>query len=123
MRFKALKELGYEEVPDEWVKRCVGLTEEERKRLIVIDNVSLGQFTDTIYDYISKEQVYDFNIKVRDDWNAFTNKIEGDDYRVDVTFPIYINCDQDLFDMWKEMKMLHKLNDKDLLEYLIREVK
>ena len=39
-RWAVLKEMGYEEVPDAYVKRCVGLTEAERKDLIVIDNIN-----------------------------------------------------------------------------------
>jgi hypothetical protein len=118
-RYIALKKLGYKEVPDAWIKWCVGLTEEERKELIVIDNVSLGQFTSDIYDYNRKKKVYDFNIKIKDDWNPFTNKIEGEGYQVPVTYPIYIDCDEDLFNTWRELKKQKKLNDKDLLIYLI----
>jgi len=43
MRFKALKELGYKEVPDEWVKRAEDLTEEETRRFIIADNVGFGE--------------------------------------------------------------------------------
>lgn len=44
MRFKALKELGYKEVPDEWVKRDSELTEAEKQRFIIADNVGFGDF-------------------------------------------------------------------------------
>jgi len=43
MRLKALKELGYKEVPDEWVKRAEDLTEEETRRFIIADNVGFGE--------------------------------------------------------------------------------
>lgn len=43
MRLKALKELGYTEVPDEWVKRAEDLTEEETRRFIIADNVGFGE--------------------------------------------------------------------------------
>jgi hypothetical protein len=43
MRLKALKELGYKEVPDEWVKRAEELTEEEARRFIIADNVGYGE--------------------------------------------------------------------------------
>lgn len=43
MRLKALKELGYKEVPDEWVKRAEDLTEEEARRFIIADNVGFGE--------------------------------------------------------------------------------
>jgi ParB-like chromosome segregation protein Spo0J len=43
MRLKALKELGYKEVPDEWVKRAEDLTEDEQRRFIIKDNVGFGE--------------------------------------------------------------------------------
>lgn len=43
MRLKALKELGYKEVPDEWVKRAEDLTDDEQRQFIIKDNVGFGQ--------------------------------------------------------------------------------
>jgi hypothetical protein len=43
MRLKALKELGYTELPDEWVKRAEDLTDEEARRFIIADNVGFGE--------------------------------------------------------------------------------
>jgi ParB-like chromosome segregation protein Spo0J len=42
MRLKALKELGYKEIPDDWVKRADELTEDEQRRFIIVDNVGFG---------------------------------------------------------------------------------
>lgn len=42
MRYKALKELGYKEVPDTWVKQVLDLTEEEKQEFIIKDNVGFG---------------------------------------------------------------------------------
>lgn len=43
MRLRALQELNYTEIPDEWVARASDLTEEERKRFIIVDNVGFGE--------------------------------------------------------------------------------
>jgi len=43
MRLKAIKELGYKEVPDEWVKRAEDLTEDEQRQFIIKDNVGFGE--------------------------------------------------------------------------------
>ena len=43
MRFKALKELKYKDVPDTWVKRADELTEDEQRRFIITDNASFGE--------------------------------------------------------------------------------
>ena len=42
MRLKALKDAGYSEIPDEWVKSAESLTEEEQRRFIIADNVGFG---------------------------------------------------------------------------------
>lgn len=44
MRLKALQELKYKEIPDEWVKRADELTDEEKKRFIIADNVGFGEW-------------------------------------------------------------------------------
>jgi ParB-like chromosome segregation protein Spo0J len=43
MRLKALKDLGYKEVPEEWVKSAKDLTEDEQRRFIIADNVGFGE--------------------------------------------------------------------------------
>lgn len=43
MRLKALKELGYKEIPKEWVKRAEDLTEDEQRQFIIKDNVGFGE--------------------------------------------------------------------------------
>ena len=44
MRFKALKELGYKEVPSGWIKQAKDLTEEQKKEFIIKDNVGFGNW-------------------------------------------------------------------------------
>lgn len=43
MRLKALKELGYKDIPDDWVKKASELTEEEQRRFVIADNVGFGE--------------------------------------------------------------------------------
>ena len=43
MRLKALKELGYKDIPDTWVKNANDLTEDEQRRFIIADNVGFGE--------------------------------------------------------------------------------
>ena len=50
-RFFALKKLGYKEIPDTWVKREEGLTEEEKREFTVKDNAHWGSEWD--YDMLS----------------------------------------------------------------------
>lgn len=44
MRFRALQDLGYKEIPDEWIKKADELTEDEKQRFIIEDNVPFGEW-------------------------------------------------------------------------------
>lgn len=44
MRYRALKELKYKEIPDNWVKSALELTEDEKQRFIIEDNVGFGEW-------------------------------------------------------------------------------
>mgnify|MGYP003628757473 FL=1 len=43
MRLKALIELGYKDIPEEWIKQAERLTEDEVRRFIIADNVGFGE--------------------------------------------------------------------------------
>ena len=44
MRLRALQDLGYKEIPDNWVRRADDLSDDEKKRFIIADNVSFGEW-------------------------------------------------------------------------------
>ena len=44
MRLRALQELGFSDIDEAWVKRSSDLTEEEKKRFIIADNVAFGEW-------------------------------------------------------------------------------
>ena len=44
MRLRALQELGFTDVEEVWVKRSSDLTEDEKKRFIIADNVAFGEW-------------------------------------------------------------------------------
>ena len=44
MRLKALQEIGFKDIPDEWVKQVKDLSEEEKKQFIIKDNVGFGEW-------------------------------------------------------------------------------
>jgi len=67
MRFKALKELGYKEVPDEWVKRADELTDEEKQRFIIEDNVPFGEWDwDMLANEWDHEQLAEWGLEIPD---------------------------------------------------------
>jgi ParB-like chromosome segregation protein Spo0J len=44
MRYKAIKELGYKDVPDTWIVMADEWTEEKRREFVVKDNVGFGEW-------------------------------------------------------------------------------
>ena len=67
MRFKALKELGYKEVPDEWVKQASDLTDDEARRFIIADNVGFGEHDwDLLANEWDLEQIEDWGVDLPD---------------------------------------------------------
>jgi len=61
MRLRALQQLGYTEIPDEWVAKADDLTEEEIKRFIIVDNVGFGE---NDMDMLANE----WNLEDLDNW-------------------------------------------------------
>ena len=72
MRFAALQELGYKEIPDEWIKRADELTDEEKKRFIIADNVGFGEWD---WDILANE----WNEEDLSDWGLDLPVFENDD--------------------------------------------
>ncbi|MGL4404707.1 MAG: ParB N-terminal domain-containing protein [Notoacmeibacter sp.] len=54
MRLQALTELGYKEIPQAWVKKALDLSDEEKRRFIIADNVSFGE-----WDVLELEKAWD----------------------------------------------------------------
>ena len=61
MRLKALQELKYKEIPDEWVMLADDWTEEKRQEFVVKDNVGFGEWD---WDVLA----IDFDLQQLEDW-------------------------------------------------------
>ena len=66
MRFKALKELKYKDIPDEWVKRAEELTDAEKRRFIIEDNVGFGDWDFEALQDWDKDQLMDWGVEFMD---------------------------------------------------------
>lgn len=64
MRYKALLELGYEEIPKAWIKEAKDLTEEEVQRFVIADNVDFGEFDWEVLTAWDKEQLDEWGLEV-----------------------------------------------------------
>jgi ParB-like chromosome segregation protein Spo0J len=69
MRFKALRELKYKDVPESWIKKADQLTEEEKKRFIIADNVGFGEHD---FDILTNE----WDLDQLNDWGLEINTEE-----------------------------------------------
>lgn len=82
MRLEALKSLGKKKIPDEWVKKASDLTDEEKKRFIISDNSSFGEWD---YDLLANEwgdlPLAEWGVDIPEDWLT-TPAIEEDEAAV-----------------------------------------
>lgn len=75
MRLKALKELGYKDIPDNWVKKASELTDEEKQRFIIADNVSFGEHD---WEILNLE----WDLKELEEWGLYINIEEKKDEEI-----------------------------------------
>lgn len=64
MRLRALQVLKFKEIPDEWVKMASELTEEEKKRFIIADNVNFGEHDFNALEDWNKEELSDWGVEL-----------------------------------------------------------
>ena len=114
MRLRALQDLGYTEIDDAWVKRSSDLTEEEKQRFIIADNVAFGEWDwDTLANDWDAEQLSDwgFGIPLFGNSNYFDVDEKNDNQLNDS--PKLSDNDYSIF----ELVMLHE-NKLKLLDTL-----
>jgi len=116
MRLKALKELGYTELPDQWVKRAEDLTEEEARRFIIADNVGFGEHDwEMLANEWDTEELSDWGLDIPDVDYGIDELEDGDEIElpqsVQVEPPkeyILIMAEPNSVD-WEELKETLKL--------------
>ena len=53
MRYRAIKKIGMDEIPDAWVVKASNLSEEQKKRFILVDNSPSGMAGDWDFDALA----------------------------------------------------------------------
>ena len=67
MRLKALKEIGYKEIPDNWVMLADEWSEEKRKEFTIKDNVSYGEWDfDTLANEWDVEELAEWGLDIEE---------------------------------------------------------
>ncbi|MBV5329754.1 MAG: DNA modification methylase [Chlorobium sp.] len=88
MRYKALLEIGFTEIPDTWVKQGKDLTQEQWREFVIKDNLGFGEWDwDVISNEWDSQQLTDWGldlpefetpIEVKDDDYDIPDEIETD---------------------------------------------
>jgi DNA modification methylase len=117
MRFKALQHLGFKEVPDEWVKRADELTEDERRRFIIADNVSGGDWdVDDLAANWDREELEDWGLEI--DWPAEPLEAVEDNFEIPDTIETDIVLG-DLFEIGEHRLLCGDSTDSDQVAKLM----
>lgn len=84
MRFKALKKLGYKEIPNDWIKRADELSEEDKKEFIIKDNVGFGDWDfETLTSEWDVDQLDKWGLEIPDfEIEEIEKEAEEDDYEM-----------------------------------------
>lgn len=99
MRYKALKELGYKDIPDEWIKRADELTDDEVRRFIIVDNVGFGEHDwEMLANEWDAEELTEWGLDIPEWGEAEELEAEEDDYEIpeEITTDIVLG---DLFEI------------------------
>ena len=89
MRFKALKELKYKDIPDTWVKRADELTDEEKQRFIIEDNVPFGEWDFELLGGWDKNLLLEWGLElpitINDNDIKDISNVNIDNYRIEIS--------------------------------------
>ena len=81
MRYRALKELGYKDIPESWVKQGKDLTPEQWREFVVKDNLAYGEWDmDLLSAEYDMEEMIDWGLEIPD--FAFKQEAVEDDYEI-----------------------------------------
>ena len=110
MRFKALQELKYKEIPDNWIQMADEWTEGQRREFVIKDNVGFGEWNwEELANDWDAEKLADWGLDVPDfgsetDYSEKNKEIDVDDYEDTMTLVLKFN--EDDYHLVKD-KLLH----------------
>ena len=120
MRLKALQELKYKEIPDEWVMLADEWTEEKRQEFIIKDNVGFGEWDwEELNAAWDLQQLEDWGLEIPAEWGEEeTTEAKEDDYEI----PDEIKTDivlGDLFEIGEHRLLCGDSTDSDSVAKLM----
>ena len=119
MRYRALLDLGYKEIPDNWVKKASDLTDDEKRRFIIVDNLSFGEHDwDALANEWDSEELEEWGLDVPDFGADEVLEAEEDDF--DTTPPeIPITVLGDLYEIGEHRLLCGDSTDSDQVAKLM----
>jgi DNA modification methylase len=118
MRLKALQEIGFKDIPDEWVKQVSDLSEDEKKQFIIKDNVGFGEWDfDDLANNWDAEQLTEWGLDIPN-FEAEVLEAEEDNYSI----PDEIKTDivlGDLFEIGEHRLLCGDSTDSDQVAKLM----
>lgn len=115
MRYRALIDLGYTEVPDEWVKVIEDYDDAEKDEFVIIDNLAFGEWDwDIMANDYSFEQLTEMGVDVpnMDREETYSRKIESPHYK-----PIGLEPEvDDLTDQTKYVELMEAIDESKASE-------
>ena len=123
MRLNALKELKYKDIPDTWVKQADELTDEEKKRFIIADNVGFGDWDwDLIANEWDAEQLTEWGLDLPlfeepQDYSDKNKEIDVNEFEDKMTIKLEFTAD-DYFKVQEALKDAGVTAENALYKYL-----
>lgn len=119
MRYRALLDLGYKEVPDNWVKKASDLTDDEKRRFIIVDNLSFGEHDwDALANEWDSEELEAWGLDIPNFESQEVLEAEEDDF--DATPPeIPITVLGDLYEIGEHRLLCGDSTDSDQVAKLM----
>jgi len=118
MRLRALQELGYKDIPDNWAVAADTLTDQEKKRFIIEDNVGFGEWDfDMLANEWDSQELSDWGVDLPTDWGGKLEATE-DDYEIPETIQTDI-VRGDVFEIGRHRLMCGDSTSSDDVEKLM----
>ncbi|MDH4127144.1 MAG: hypothetical protein OEV44_00210 [Spirochaetota bacterium] len=121
-RLICLQNLGYKEIPDEWVKSADELTEDEKKRFVIQDNIQIGEWDIDLLENWDFDELKDWGLGLeKNDYDIEIIESEDSDKRAG-TFTTNISSNKTAMYIGKMYGIINKefyekiINKYDFIE-------
>jgi len=82
MRYKALKELKYKDIPDTWVKQGKDLTPEQWQEFVIKDNIGFGEWNwDDLTNEWDTEKLIEWGMDLPEEWGKVEISLPSDEQK------------------------------------------